>query len=75
MKKIKRQCDKNDLGPMDLDSNYRMEHQKTNTECGMYCLYFIISLLKNTHNMNYFKNKRIPDKHVENFRKIYFNHI
>ena len=75
MKKIKRQCDKNDLGPMDLDSNYRMEHQKTNTECGMYCLYFIISLLKNTHNMDYFKNKRIPDKHVENFRKIYFNHI
>ena len=46
-----------------------------NTECGMYCLYFIISLLSNKHDFNYFNTKRIPDKHVEEFRNIYFNNI
>ena len=53
--------------------NYKIVHQKGNTECGMYCLYFIISLLTSKHNFNYFNKKIVNDKYVEKFRKIYFN--
>ena len=66
--------------------NTPIEHQYGNTECGMYSLYFIITLLKGeTENgekltgykakSEFFKNKkrRIPDKFVFNFRKKYFN--
>lgn len=56
-------------------SNEGMRHQNGNTECGMYCLYFIISLLTNKHNFRYFKTKRIKDKDVEKLRKVYFNLI
>lgn len=58
---------------MKLDSNYPFEHQYKDGQCGMYCLYFIISLLKKSHNFEYFKKKRIPDKQVEKLRKIYYN--
>lgn len=64
----------------------RIEHQFGNTECGMYSLYFIITLLKgeteNSEKLNGYKekydffkdkNRRIPDKYVFNFRKKYFN--
>lgn len=64
----------------------RIEHQFGNTECGMYSLYFIITLLKgeteNGEKLNGYKakydffkdkNRRIPDKFVFNFRKKYFN--
>jgi hypothetical protein len=63
-----------------------VEHQRGNTECGMYSLYFIISLLtgetdrgvylkRYTDKYNFFKNKnlRIPDKFVFDLRKKYFN--
>ena len=55
------------------DMNHPFVHQKSNTECGMYCLYFIISLLKKRHNKQYFKKKRITDQSVEKLRNIYFN--
>jgi hypothetical protein len=66
--------------------NTPIEHQFGDTECGMYSLYFIITLLKGeTENgekligykakYDFFKNekRRIPDKFVFNFRKKYFN--
>jgi len=63
--------------------NYPMTHQHSNTECGMYSLYFTITMLtgeteeqKNMTMANkvaLFKKKRIPDKYIENFRNIYFN--
>jgi hypothetical protein len=34
-----------------FDQNYPMEHQYSNTECGMYSLYFIIQLLRETQNI------------------------
>ena len=73
MIKIQKQCLQKCNMNLKLDSNHPFVHQHSNTECGMYCLYFIVSLLKNTHNMNYFKKKRIPDSYVEKFRNIYFN--
>ena len=50
----------------------KLEHQKTESECGMYCLYFIIQMLKDKNNDYFFKNK-IPDEEVFKLRKKYFN--
>lgn len=49
----------------------RIVHQKGNSECGMYCLYFIISLL--TGKKPSFFEKRIPDEKVFSLRNVYFN--
>ena len=64
------------------DSN-QVIHQMGNTECGMYSLFFIITMLTNKHNnrkfknikdkLNFFKNKRIPDSYIYKYRKKYFN--
>ena len=62
--------------------NHPFEHQKQNTECGMYSLFFIITLL--THQIegkhysteqliHKFLHERIPDKYVFDYRKVYFN--
>lgn len=74
-KKISKQCEKYCNLKMKIDTNHPFEHQKKDGECGMYCLYFIISLLKGKHNLNYFKTKRIPDKKVQELRNSYFNNI
>jgi len=50
----------------------KTEHQKSDTECGMYCLFTIIQLLKNSMTPEDFK-KRIPDKNMEALRKMIFN--
>ena len=56
-------------------NNYNIEHQEENTECGIYCLYFIISLLTETKNHTYFLNNKITDKDMEKVRYIYFTYI
>jgi len=48
------------------------EHQQSESECGMYCLYFIIQMLKDTE-VTYFLKNKIPDKEVFELRKKYFN--
>lgn len=63
--------------------NHPMEHQYGNTECGMYSLFFIITMLsgktddhrfKNWHEkVKFFRKTRIPDKYAENLRWRYFN--
>ena len=60
-----------------------LEHQKGNNECGMYSLFFIITMLTNKVNnkkfknmkqkLNYFTKNRINDKFVFQKRKQYFN--
>ena len=56
-----------------FDQNYPVEHQQGDTECGMYSLYFIIHMLKDKHNSDYFKKNILKDDFIEKFRKIYFN--
>ena len=67
-----------------FDQSYPMEHQYGSSECGMYALYFIITMLTgktssgteldcNKKKIHYFKKQRIPDKHVEELRQKYFN--
>ena len=60
----------------------KYQHQYTNTECGMYSLYFIITHLtekinhkKASHKkiIEHFTNKRIPDNYIFALRGKYFN--
>lgn len=72
----------------DLNKNMKviynnLEHQKSNTECGMYSLYFIITLITEEINGNkikttdkllsHFTKNRIPDELVFKYRDIYYN--
>ena len=64
-------------------TNTNHEHQKSNTECGMYALFFNITLLTGDsgfetnldldNRIRLFKDAKIPDKYVEFYRKKYFN--
>ena len=55
------------------DENHPQEHQFGDTECGVFSLYFIIHMLEDKHDGEYFKTHYITDKCVQRFRKIYFN--
>lgn len=68
--KIKNQADK--LGIKIKYDRNNMEHQKSDTECGMYVLYVITQLLQNKMTPEMFK-KRIPDSDMERLRKVFFN--
>lgn len=69
--------------PIKFDKNDR-QHQFGNSECGMYALFFIITLLTGKcggvgkqisfdRALRMFKSERIPDKLVFDFRAKYFN--
>lgn len=63
--------------------NWPKEHQMGNTECGVYSLFFIITMLTGTHTtrsrmnmrqkIRLFKRHTIPDKYIEKYRNVYFN--
>jgi hypothetical protein len=65
-------------------TNRGHRHQKSNTECGMYSLFFIITLLtgelpnskgilSTKQRINLFLKKKISDKYVFHLRKVYYN--
>ena len=58
-------------------TNIPKQHQYGNTECGMYSLYFLITMLdesiKMKRKIDLFSNKRLNDKFIQSFRKKYFN--
>jgi hypothetical protein len=56
-----------------FSENHPFRHQNSNTECGMYVLYFIINLLKDNHTPEYYKKHKITDSSMKNYRKIIFN--
>ncbi len=51
-----------------------IEHQSGNTECGIYCLHFLISMLKGKNFKNYIHNVR-TDNEIEKFRNIFYSTI
>jgi len=63
--------------------NCPLEHQMGSSECGMYALYFLITMLtgetegkvfKNyLEKIRFFKDRSIPDKYMKRYRRIYFN--
>lgn len=66
-------------------TNGNLHHQTGNTECGMYAIFFVITML--THKTPYHKDKvltiqdkidlftkqRIPDEVIFDYRDLYFN--
>jgi len=65
-------------------NNKGNQHQQTNSECGMYSLFFIITMLTRETPFSkgvmsikecrdIFLKNRIPDKTVFGYRKLYFN--
>lgn len=55
-----------------FQQNSPFVHQHSNTECGMYSLYFIIYMLL-YKDFRIFKTKRIPDNEMKYLRTILFN--
>lgn len=55
-----------------LSTNYPNSHQKKNSECGIYVIFFIVNMLLN-NNWDLFKNGNIPDKEIFKYRKVYFD--
>jgi hypothetical protein len=53
-------------------NNQSVQHQRGGTECGMYVLFFIISMIEGK-SPTYFNKRIITDEEVFKFRKIYFN--
>jgi hypothetical protein len=57
--------------------NYPNNHQRSNTECGMYSLNFIITMLDKRKSVKskirLFKEQKIPDKRMRGLRNVYFN--
>ena len=48
-----------------------IQHQRGNTECGIYCLHFLETMLKGTDFNDYINNKN-SDKEMEQKRNYYF---
>ena len=66
--KISNQC--KEIGIQLTRFDNIIQHQKLNTECGMYCLYFIIqSIIDKPNNIT----NRITDEEMISFRKVFFN--
>ena len=72
VKKVQKQATSIGVGPYELIENKR-RHQFSESECGMYCLYFIIQMIKGK-SFNKFLKKRVKDNYMKKLRKIYFNH-
>jgi hypothetical protein len=90
IQKIQDQAEKLDK-PIHIKSynNNGQDHQKSNTECGMYSLFFIITMLTGkmenaeksegdieldfNEKIVLFRDAIIPDKYVEIYRHKYFN--
>lgn len=55
-------------------SNENYVHQKQDTECGVYCIYFIIHMIQNgDYSVFRDKKKLVRDKVMQRYRKKYFN--
>jgi len=58
--------------PLEELNNQSVQHQRGGTECGMYVLFFVISMLEGKAP-SYFNDRIIPDEEVFKFRRVYFN--
>ena len=56
-------------------SNEGRVHQQKDGSCGMYAIVFIIKMLQECMNPEFFIKNLIPDEEVQKYRKIYYNLI
>jgi hypothetical protein len=50
----------------------KTQHQKKNTECGVYSLYFIVKCLEGEHPRDIFNNRNLNDDVMHTFRSVFF---
>ena len=72
--RIKEQCANLNI-KLDIIHNKKIQHQYGPSECGMYVLYFIISLLLETKEYKFFLKERISDSDMSKLRDVYFNKL
>jgi len=72
--RVKEQCANLNIH-LDEINNKSIKHQHGPSECGMYVLYFIISLLLETKEKEFFLKERISDNDVSKLRDVYFNKL
>ena len=53
--------------------NKGLVHQKKDGQCGMYTLYFIAELLQENKEPEFFKDQRVPDELMRDYRIKYYN--
>ena len=58
---------------MEYHENHPFEHQKGNTECGMYSIYMISKILRGEKTPISFKKERITDEEMTRMRREFFN--
>ena len=66
---------KNQLKDFGINVNYEynnIRHQYKNSECGMYCLHFIITMLTTNKNFKTFYKKILKDDDIFKYRNKYF---
>jgi hypothetical protein len=84
VKRIQKQARKLTGSKYEFYQNSPKEHQMGNTECGVYSLFFIITMLTGSsplvkgkmsmkQKIYLFKRRTIPDKYIEKYRNVYFN--
>ena len=72
VKTITKQGEEEDID-FKFDCNHPFEHQQSDTECGIYVLYFLVNSIKETKPLSFYKKHRISDDAMERLRRIYFN--
>lgn len=70
MKKKQRRLDGGGGGKIDFLFN-DIQHQYGDTECGIYSIHFIVQMLTGMNFQNYI-DKKINDKEIQKFRKVFF---
>ena len=74
VKRIQKQA--KDIGfELEFYQNHPKEHQRGETECGIYSLYLIIEMLTDKKKPEYYMTHRVTDEEMEKLRKKYFNFI
>lgn len=53
----------------------RLQHQRKNNECGVYCLFVITTLLQDTKSVNDLKKERYPDDDIYQLRSVFFQNV
>lgn len=86
VERIQKESIDENLGEFIFEQNAPYVHQNGNSECGVYSLFFIITMLTRRINglnrekemsiddlKQLFKSKRLSDEYIEKYRNIYFN--
>jgi hypothetical protein len=50
----------------------KIQHQRKNNECGVYCLFVITTLLQDTKNVYDLRSERYPDNDIYQLRSVFF---